>query len=503
MGPIVFFIGGLRALEREERGRGIDMQNELAELKAVPIGTARALAQSSESKVAIYLPGSTGRDGVLYRGDHVGLPDVDFRKLAANGLDHLLIDAADLHRCERALESELADILFNPTIDANQKAACAQQVGVNLARDFLTASHPGVHLDRAAQLIDTLIDGVLGDHYVAGSLLSMSAHHQTTASHLFAVGAMSTMLAYEVLGHQADALRAIALAGLLHDLGKMSLDSELLSKTTPLTPAELLLIRQHPIESVRLIGDNPNATKEVRLMILQHHERFDGRGYPLGLKGDEAVLGSRIIAITDAFHAMIGRRAYRQELAPQEAISKMRFQVGAQFDPELFDVWVRLFKRSLCTNDTPLATAIEETLDPSPGYHLDHRSAKRTTVARRSARQVCRSDVKARCLRTGRLPGMSGQWGTIECPIRDVSRSGAKIDLAEPMYRGEIVSAMLKTNGDEQWLRAVVRWCRRNAYGEFPYQAGIQFLHRISAAEAHSEMPMMGIATEEEVLAAV
>lgn len=479
------------------------MEPDGNDLKAVPIGAARALARSSESNVSIFLPGEQGGEPVLYRGATTGLPDVNYRRLQTNGLDHLLIDATELRRCELALESELSDILFDPTIDATEKAACAQQVGVNVARDFLAAGRPADHMDRAAKLIDTLIDGVLRDRQVSRTLLNMSAHHQSTASHMFAVGALSTMLGFEILGDQPDKLRAIALAGMLHDLGKMSLGAEILSKTTPLTTEEILLIRQHPVESVRLIGDDPNASESVRLMILQHHERFDGRGYPLGLRADEAEIGSRIISVTDAFHAMIGKRDYRHELAPVEAVAKMRFQVGSQFDPRVFEAWETLFRRSFFSNDSALNVAIDDTASTGPGYHVDHRGAKKTAVDRKSPRHACLQPIKAKCLRTGRLPGLSGEWGTIECPIRDVSRSGACIDLSAPMYRGEIVSVMLDMGSGEQWLRAVIRWCRRSELAEWRYQAGIQFMHRISAAEARSEQSMMGIAAEDDVLVVV
>lgn len=478
------------------------MQQDDSNLKVVPIGAARALSRSSASGVTIYLPSDQNGEPVLYRGADAGLPDVNYRRLEGSGLAHLMIDATDLRRCEQALEAELADILFNPSIDAKEKAACAQQVGVNVARDLLTSGRPSDHLDRAANLVDTLIDGVLRDRQVSGTLLNMSAHHQSTASHMFAVGALSTMLAYEVLGNQPDQIRAIALAGMLHDLGKMSLEAALLSKSTPLTADEMTLIRQHPIESVRLLGDDSNATESVRLMILQHHERMDGRGYPLGLKGEELKLGSRIIAITDAFHAMIGKRDYRHELAPQEAVQKMRFQVGKQFDPELFQTWEMLFKRSMGRAECPLTTAIDDTAHTGPGYHSDHGGTRKSVVDRKSPRSICAQPIKARCLRTGRLPGVAaGEWGQIECPIRDVSRSGACIDLSEPMYRGEVVSVMLNSGADVKWLRAVIRWCRRSESEEWAYQAGIQFLHRISAAEAHSEQPMHGIAMDEEPVA--
>ncbi|MCB9857887.1 MAG: HD domain-containing protein [Phycisphaerales bacterium] len=476
------------------------MEQDGNELKAVTMGAARALARSSASNVSIYLPGDAGGEPVLYRGAGIGLPNVNYRRLEASGLDHLLIDAEELRRCERALESELADILFDPTIDANDKAACAQQVGVNVARDFLAAGRPADHMDRAARLVDTLIDGVLRDRQVAGTLLNMSAHHQSTASHLFAVGALSTMLAFEILGDQPEKLRAIAMAGMLHDLGKMSLGAEILSKSTPLTAEEMLLIRQHPIESVRLLGDDPNASESVRLMILQHHERFDGRGYPLGLRADEVELGSRIIAVTDAFHAMIGKRDYRHEFSPIEAVAKMRFQVGAQFDPRVFEAWENLFRRSFSSVDRVLDYSIDDTAETGPGYHVDHQGARKTAIDRKTPRHACPQPIKARCLRTGRLPGVSGVWGKIECPIRDVSRSGACIDLTAPMYRGEVVSVMLDTGKGEQWIRAVVRWCRRGDVEGWRYQAGIQFMHRVSAAEAHSDQPMLGLSVDDEVL---
>ncbi|HRW54295.1 MAG TPA: HD domain-containing phosphohydrolase [Phycisphaerae bacterium] len=478
------------------------MEQEINELVAVPIGTARALARSSASNVSIYLPGDGGAP-VLYRGENVGLPNVNYQRLQSSGLEHLLVDAGELRRCERALESELADILFDPTINASEKAVCAQQVGLNVARDFLASGRPAEQMDRATGLIDSLIDGVLRDRQVSGTLLNMSAHHQSTASHMFAVGALSAMLAYEILGDQPDRLRSIALAGMLHDLGKISLGAELLSKTTPLTPEEILLIRQHPIESVRLIGDSHSASQSVRLMILQHHERFDGRGYPLGLRGDEADIGSRIIAVTDAFHAMIGKRDYRHELAPVEAVAKMRFQAGSQFDPDVFAAWESLFRRSMATGDSPLGDTIDTHEGAGPGYHVDHRGARKGTIDRKTPRHACPQPVKARCLRTGRLPGVSDQWGKIECPIRDVSRSGACIDVTEPMYRGEIVSVMLDTGKGEQWLRAVVRWCRRNPGADRRYQAGVQFMHRVSAAEAHSEQAMLGLSADDDVLVAI
>ncbi len=472
------------------------------QLREVSIFTAQAFAHLPAANVSIYLPGQRDESPVLYRGHRQNMLDINFERLETTGVDHLLIDAHDLARCERALESQLRDLLANPLIEPRQKASSVHHAGLHIARDLILGAHQPAKLARATAMIDAMIDGVLGKPEIGQILLAMSAHHQSTAGHLFAVGALSAMLAYEVVGFKPQVIRSIALAGMLHDLGKISIEAELLSKRGPLTAGEIDLVRQHPVESVRLLGDDPSADAFVRRMILQHHERYDGSGYPLGLAGDEIDFGARIIAITDSFHAMIGRRAYRDPLGSREAIRTMRSNVGRHFDPHIFACWEEFHRRSAVDDCLPVGSAPSAAPDMAPGYHADHRAARKGAVHRRSERKAVPANIHVRCLRTGGLQGVSARLGRQECPILDLSRSGACLDLKEPMYQGEVVSVQIAREHPHQWLRGVVRWCRRMSSPDWPFRAGLQFAHRISAAEAHSEQPVVGIVEAQEMLVA-
>lgn len=134
----------------------------------------------------------------------------------------------------------------------------------------------------------------------------------------------------------------LELAGLLHDIGMIGIPEEILNKTTPLTSDEFEIIKKHVIKGVKILEDIKQL-KEVVEIIKYHHERFDGSGYPYGLKGDEVPLLSKIIAIADAYDSMISNRSYRESLSHEEAVKRIEEQVGKQFDP----IVVQAFKATI------------------------------------------------------------------------------------------------------------------------------------------------------------
>jgi response regulator RpfG family c-di-GMP phosphodiesterase len=130
------------------------------------------------------------------------------------------------------------------------------------------------------------------------------------------------------------------LAGLLHDVGKIGIRTETLRKEEPLTDEERREIQQHPEVGAKIIGTVGHLYR-IHPLILYHHERFDGSGYPSRLKGEEIPLGARIIAVADAFDAMTNSRPYRPAKSPQEAEAEMRRESGVQFDPGVVESFFR------------------------------------------------------------------------------------------------------------------------------------------------------------------
>ncbi len=477
------------------------MMGKQQKLKEVPLGAVQAFSETSVDALEVYLPNknATG-NAVLYSGSESGTTGIDYRRLQDVGVQTMLIAVEDLASCEEALERELGNLMLDPTVEPQKKAMCAQQVGVNVARDMLCGGNPAADVDRASGLFDSLLTGMLADPAVATSLLAMSAHHRTTASHLFAVSVLSMMLAQEAFGGNEKQMHDVALAGMLHDLGKTSIDAAILNKVEPLTADEINLIRQHPVESIRLLGGEANVDVNICRMILEHHERYDGMGYPVGVAGDDISIGGRILAITDSFHAMIGRRDYRTALTPVEALRVMRAQVGKQFDPSLFAAWERVLAGGVVSEFKPVLLN-DDTDEVGTGYHADHRKAKKKPpVSRRSDRKPIHGQLHMACIATGTLKRNDVVRELSHYPVIDLSRAGACLESIAPMYRGEVVSICLNTGGASQWLRGVVRWCRRNATADHRYRMGVQFMHRLAPEEAHSRHPVVAMMSNQDAL---
>ena len=140
------------------------------------------------------------------------------------------------------------------------------------------------------------------------------------------------------LGVDESHRRDVEAAALLHDIGKIGIPDAILQKPGKLTPPERELMNKHSEYGWTVLRLFPGFER-VSLLVLHHHERLDGKGYPAGLKGDEIPLGSRIVSILDAFDAMISNRCYRAGRPPEEALRRLEADSGTQFDPAI----VRLF----------------------------------------------------------------------------------------------------------------------------------------------------------------
>lgn len=141
---------------------------------------------------------------------------------------------------------------------------------------------------------------------------------------------------------EADVDR-LALAGVLHDVGKIHLDPEVLGKPGPLTEYEKDLMQRHPELGFAMTRDKLDP--KVSEAILYHHERYDGRGYPFGLEGEAIPIMSRIVLVADAFDAMTSHRAYQPALPVEYAIEEIRKNAGTQFDPAVVEVFMELANR--------------------------------------------------------------------------------------------------------------------------------------------------------------
>ena len=166
--------------------------------------------------------------------------------------------------------------------------------------------------------------------------------HPYTSGHSLRVSryAMSIALAMK-LAH--DDITRIKWAGLIHDIGKVSVPRNILDKPGSLTPEEFQEVKKHVVHTAEIMKLLPSLT-DILPMAACHHEYFDGSGYPAGLKADEIPFGARILTVCDAFDAMVSNRPYRNPLTPEEACNEIKRLSGKQFDPQIVEEALPLFR---------------------------------------------------------------------------------------------------------------------------------------------------------------
>lgn len=172
---------------------------------------------------------------------------------------------------------------------------------------------------------------------------TIGAKDPYTRGHSMRVAAYAVLCAAD-LGLEGKGLQELEIAALLHDLGKLGVREEILLKPTNLTPDERREIEEHPHLGFDIVAPL-NLPENIMLAILHHQERFDGKGYPDGLEGEEIPLYTRIIAVADAFDAMTSPRAYRPAMPRQAALDEISRCSGTQFDPLIVEAFLRVVEK--------------------------------------------------------------------------------------------------------------------------------------------------------------
>src|SRR3954451_23621418 len=214
------------------------------------------------------------------------------------------------------------------------------------------------------------------------SVIAPLANHRGQPSALIA--AIVTSMARN-LGLPETEVERIRVAALLHDVGKVALPPEILEKPAALSSAEWRSVVQHP-RIGQMILEQAGALKDAVPIILHHHERYSGHGYPFGLRGNDIPLGARIVAIADAYDAMTHDRPYKRSMSHDSAINELRRHAGTQFDPELVQLFCDLYAHRAPLPDARVAAMIAETSaapapQPAPNAEPPTKPARRDRPA--------------------------------------------------------------------------------------------------------------------------
>lgn len=184
---------------------------------------------------------------------------------------------------------------------------------------------------KIAELIDTV--GVINHLHMVRRTDDYTFHHSINVAVI--CGVLGRWL-----GFTGDKLQGVILAGLLHDVGKTQIPLEILNKPDKLTDSEMKIMQQHTVHGFNLLKKLPDISPEVVMATMQHHEKIDGTGYPLGLKDSDIHEFSRVVAIADIYDAMTSDRVYHKKVTPFEVVEIITDEMYKKLDPKVCTVFL-------------------------------------------------------------------------------------------------------------------------------------------------------------------
>jgi diguanylate cyclase (GGDEF)-like protein len=342
------FVEGQRAMLENRHEALTDGLTGLGNRRALLTDLERAIARATSARP--YVCVLLDLDGFKAYNDAFGHPAGD--ELLAR-LGQRLSEVVEEHGVAYRLGGDEFCLLARCPADGPERiTAAAHAALMESGEAFAVTSSVGVVLipDDAQAAADVL---QVADRrmYADKGRRSSSAGHQSRAvllrilrerepnlhDHLVGVGELALAVGRH-FDMTAEELDELARAAELHDIGKIAIPEEILHKPGALDPDEWAFVRRHTVIGERILGAAP-ALRPVARLVRSTHERYDGSGYPDGLAGDQIPLGSRIVAVCDAYQAMVADRPYRLALSPEEAVAELRRNAGSQFDPAVVDVF--------------------------------------------------------------------------------------------------------------------------------------------------------------------
>lgn len=292
-----------------------------------------------------------GMDIVKQREIHLVISDINMpgtngmqlaEKLMKMYLDIpivLITGLQDLKLIGEALEAGVSDYLIKP-IKLNELPVLVEK---NLKRKQLASKN--LHENKGEILVKAL----------RALMRALDAKDSYTSGHSQRVVYLAMLMAEELSLSPEDRY-TLQLSAFLHDIGKIGIPDNILNKAASLEDYELNIARDHPVIGSEIVGEIEELS-QVASIIRHHHERYDGKGYPDGLKGEAIPYFSRLLAIIDSYEALVSDRVYRKGTDKQSALEEIRKNTGLQFDPELVETFIRVmeveFQREPGSNHVP------------------------------------------------------------------------------------------------------------------------------------------------------
>ncbi len=290
--------------------------------------------------VDIFVEIDGGFQVIVEKGAEISVSQVNLLRNAA-----VFVRDSELNSFYEMLESNL-----NNVIDSDMSLEDKSQTLYSVATErmkslfqspFVIDDQKKKEIQSVKKSVEATLDFLSGDPDSFKKLLRITYHDYYTYTHSVNVGIYSTILASR-LGFDAETMKRLAFGFFLHDLGKVHIPLGILNKNGKLSDDEWKAMKAHPYQGYKILKDLDILTEEAKVIVLEHHEKFDGKGYPRGLTGKEIHPYAKICAIADVFDALTTKRSYKAAIDTFEALKIMKETMLHQFDREMFVTFVKI-----------------------------------------------------------------------------------------------------------------------------------------------------------------
>ena len=312
----------------------------------VPISVA-TLVPTETVGLDLYQQEQDSERVVLYRGSEYPLSLGDLDRLRGRGIHRLYISKES----RSVYQSYLRTIATN---GENGSIPFTARVGAlaEVVRDVLESTFASENVDQTVKAADRLgglaTEIITNDQFAAGDLFQVLHHDYATFSHSTNVAFYCGILAAE-LGYSKAEIKQITTGGLLHDIGKLEVEESILRKPGKLDDFEFRKIQAHPLTGFRKLAPRADLVEGQLMIAYQHHERMDGRGYPVGCLGAEMHPWAKLCAVVDVFEALTSHRPYRKPMPRSKALVLQQRDSGTHFDSEILSCWKTIIHRDLAS----------------------------------------------------------------------------------------------------------------------------------------------------------
>ncbi|KAF0099907.1 MAG: HD-GYP domain-containing protein [bacterium] len=285
--------------------------------------------------------------------------DKRIREIKALGVRELYIDTArgldaedaqTQAEAEREIEARMAKLAGDAQAEPARVSLAAEIEQARrlhgeanrVVRDMLRDIRLGkqIEMDQVEPLVEKMVDSIFRNQDALLPLLRLKNHDDYTFQHSVSVCALLVSFA-RGLELEREIIREIGIGGLLHDVGKAKVPDEILNKPAKLTEAEFAKMKSHVVQSILILQNTPGISQIALDVAGQHHERFDGTGYPNKLKGEEISLYGRMGAIVDVYDAITSNRVYHRGMSPTAALGRLLEWSRYHFDPALVQAYIK------------------------------------------------------------------------------------------------------------------------------------------------------------------